>query len=224
MKKGYNVEDLFIHYLFRLSRDYPYIKLISNDTSTTVSLGYEKCIDQLNDISYQDFIVFGNYLVTMDLQKLETFFKNLPTTLTVLSNNEILLESKSPVEHCWDIKDDLPAIPASEKLLEHLETHKRTVLCLPKVRFLEYELSPDTTVRTDPIYLGERSLAKAYLILFCSPYYIGFENINSEFTVGGSKFVTSLYEIQHLDSSKYAVFVLSEGRNSIIFEIINKVL
>lgn len=221
--KEYNVEDLFIHYVSRLSGEYPYIKLISDDISTTISLGYEQCDDQEKEISHQAFVPLGKYPVAVNLQRLESFFEKCSPTITVLSANEILVKNRTEIKECWWIEDDVEDVhlKVSDELLKHLEKHQRSILQISKVRYSYCKDSSNVIVCEDPIPIGNRNASEAYFILACNPSYIGFGETNCGNQLGGDSFTTSLYEIQHLANDKFAVFVLKEGAKSITLEIIN---
>lgn len=221
--REYNVEDLFIHYVSRLSGGYPYIKLIFDDISTTISLGYEKCDDQEKEISHQAFVTIGKYPIAVNLQRLESFFKKCSPTITVLSANEILIKNRTKIKECWQIKDDVEDVhlKISDELLKHLENRQRSVLQILKVRYSYCKDLSDITICGEPIPIGSRDAAEAWFILGCSPSYIGFGETNCGDQLGGDSFTTSLYEIQHLAVDKFDVFVLKEGKRSITLEIIN---
>ena len=219
----YNVEDLFIHYVSRLSGDYPYIKLICDDISTTISLGYEQCDDQEKEISHQAFVPLGKYPVAVNLQRLESFFEKCKFTITVLSANEILVKNRTEISECWWIEDVVEDahLKVSEELLKHLENHQRSILQILKVRYSYCKDSSGVMICDNPIPIGNRDLAEAYFILSCNPSYIGFGEINCGNQLGGNSFTTSRYEIQHLAGGKFSISVLNEGQKSIILEIIN---
>lgn len=212
------MDDLFIHYLLRLTEDFPFIRLKTDDSSTTISLGFEQCDDLKEEKSHQEFTVLGKYPISVNFQKIEDAIKK--STCTVIAENELLVECKYLLAYKYCIsEDDVPEV-FSEKFLQYLESHKRVILNVSKVRYLKTERTTGIDCY-DPIPIQERNAAESVPLLSCNSFYCGYPDSN---IAGGSTLVTSICEIQHLNKEKFDVFFLKEGRKSVVFEIINKTL
>lgn len=218
------MDDLFIHYLARLNEVYPFIRLKMDDSSTTISLGFEQCDDLEEAKSHQEFAALGKYPISIDFQKIEDTIKELTdfSTCTVIAENELLMECKYPLDYKYCIlEDDAPEV-FSKEFLEYLEAHKRVILNVSKVRHLIAKRIDKTySDLFDPIPLQERNATEAVPLLNCNSFYCGYPDSS---VVCGEQLVTSICEIQHLNKEKFDVFFLKEGRKSVFFEIINKTL
>lgn len=217
----YNMDDLFIHYLARLNEVYPFIRLKMDDSSTTISLGFEH-YDISKKESHQEFAPFKKYSISVNFQRIEDTIKEITkfSNCTITAENELLMERKSPLNSRYFIvKDEVPEV-FSKKFLEYLETHKRVILSVFKVRFLKMKDGEDIWW-SNPTPLQTRNATEAFPLLGCGPLYRGGHDANV--TVEKS-LMTSICEIQHLDKEKFDVFFLNEGIHSVVFEIINKTL
>lgn len=218
------MDDLFIHYLARLNEVYPFIRLKMDDSSTTISLGFEQCDDLEEAKSHQEFAALGKYPISIDFQKIEDTIKELTnfSTCTVIAENELLMECKYPLDYKYCIlEDDAPEV-FSKEFLEYLEAHKRVILNVSKVRYFSARYDDNNCMKFfDSIPIQERNATEAVPLLSCNSFYCGFPETS---VTGGEQLVTSICEIQHLNKEKFDVFFLKEGRKSVVFEIINKTL
>ncbi len=117
------------------------------------------------------------------------------------------------------MEDDAPEV-FSKEFLEYLETHKRVILNVSKVRLLKMKDGEDICW-SNPLPLQERNATEAVPSLGCGPLYR--DSLDTDVAVGNS-LMTSICEIQHLDKEKFDVFFLKESIYSVVFEIINKTL
>lgn len=166
----------------------------------------------------------GSILFPLIFKKNEDAIKELTnfSTCTVIAQNELLMERKSPLDYKYCIlEDDAPEV-FSKEFLEYLEAHKRVILNVSKVRHLiAKRIDKTCSDLFDPIPLQERNATKAVPLLNCNSFYCGYPDSS---VVCGEQLVTSICEIQHLNKEKFDVFFLKEGRKSVVFEIINKTL
>lgn len=201
------MDDLFIRYLQHLSKEYPYILLNVDDSSTTISLGYEYCCQSKRDLSHQEFIPFEKYPIPVDLQKIQTY--PLFDYTIKKANNKILLETKRKLE----IPESAPYFSFlwSNELSNYLASHQRVVL--------------DVSTDYDPC---DGNDAIASVILNSTPAYHSCRNypfVASGMTKIGKCFKIRKEQIIFLPKEKNLdVFILREDKHSVLYEIINKTL
>lgn len=238
-----NMEDLFLRYLAELTKKYPYIQLETNEESTTISLGYEFCCDLEKGLSQQVFFPFEKYSVLLDFQRIQSAFQK--HSIITINNKIMLLETKEKItaytSEDYSEKVNLVdftkntfwpelfegTFESSERLWNYLSSHKRVVLVISKVREFQDEFS---NFLNDSIYIGKFNCTTAYVLLGCNPDYTAPGNRFPfyGFRMGGADayygetFITSFFQIEHLNPNEFDVFMLKDAINSATYEIINK--
>ncbi len=241
-----NMEDLFLRYLAELTEKYPYILLETDNSTTTISLGYEFCCGLEKGLSQQIFSPVEKYSVPLDFQRLHDVVQNNSTV--TMHEKKMLLQTKEKVvvstAEDYNRLDvslvDLSkgtfwpelfegTFESSERLWNYLSSHKRVVLVISKVRELQDEFS---NFLNDSIYIGKFNCTTAYVLLGCNPDYTEPRNRFPfyGFRMGGAdayygeKFLTSFFQIEHLNPNEFDVFLLKDCIYSATYEIINKQL
>lgn len=212
--------DLFIRYLARLTEEYPYIRLNTDNSSTTIiSLGYE-CADKKKEISCLKFLPFEKYPIRIDFQEVQTHFSVTQTICTITKPTEMLLETKAKLTVSEIVYPELLSLYnvhlelySNNELSNFLATHKRVVL----------EVFPN-----DFSQGKGRNVISAVMLRTTSQYNSSrnFPSVNSEMTKIGKQFKTCAEQIRWAlpREENLDFFILREDEkySSTIYEIINK--
>lgn len=216
------MDDLLIHYLVRLTKEYPYIRLKTEYSETSLYLGHEVCDDQKQGFSHQDFIPLANYPVEVNFGKLEKTFQASYTRLKFISSKEVLLETKVKLitTSCSRESNRYISFLFSSSLARYLATHQRVVLDVSKLRYYLNETTNPNTF-ADPTPIGNFQLTTALIVLGNGPNYYALPNGDG---LSGEEFATSMFQIECLDPNVFDVFILHEDMKSVTYEILNKIL
>ena len=171
----------------------------------------------------EDYFGYEQYPVKLNLEKLQTEINQ--SSIEIVSENEVLIQTKIKVPNTSSTlgEKQIDALMfGGNKLMDFLDTHPRTILDVSKLRHFINNSDIANPLNCDPIHVGKYNVILASVIEGCTSRYQGFEDGGSGKYI--AYFPTSRYQIETLDNNKFDISILYDGRNSIVYEIINKQL